>query len=206
MNDKVTSLLLRIHQLEEELEVELSAARGRFHYYVEKGRVYFEEGIAKEHRRLRRSVAALLRATEWRDIPAGLATLAMAVPLLLLDLFLGLYQFIAFNLYGIDKVRRSDFVIVDRHHLAYLNWIEKFNCLYCGYANGLLAYAKVVAGRTEQYWCPIKHAQRVHAPHTRYGRFLEYGDAESYHQGVSRLRADLRKRRETGDGAKPTGS
>lgn len=196
MNDKVTNLLQRIRQLEEELELELAAARGRFHYYVDRGRVFFEEGIAEQHRRWRRSIAALLRAAEWRDVPGGLATLAMAVPLVLLDLFLALYQLVAFSVYGIDKVRRSDFIVVDRHHLAYLNWIEKFNCLYCGYANGLLAYAKVVAGRTEQYWCPIKHAQRVHAPHTRYSRFLEYGDAENYRAGMERLRNDLRKRPE----------
>jgi hypothetical protein len=43
----------------------------------------------------------------------------------------------------------------DRRKLAYLNAIEKLNC---DYANGILTYAREIASRTEQFWCPIKHA------------------------------------------------
>jgi hypothetical protein len=50
-------------------------------------------------------------------------------------------------------------------------------CVYCGYANGVIAYARKIASRTEQYWCPIKHALRIRDPHVRYAQFLEYGDA-----------------------------
>ncbi len=195
MNERVAALMQRIQQLEEELEVELTAAQVRFHYYVERGRVFFEEGVRERQRVFKRSVGKLLAGMELRDIAAALVTLAMGGPLLLLDLFLWIYQLVAFGVYGIEKVHRADFVVIDRHHLAYLNWIEKFNCIYCGYANGLFAYAKVIAGRTEQFWCPIKHAQRVHAPHTRYARFTEYGDAESYRSELARLRAELRRKR-----------
>ena len=38
--------------------------------------------------------------------------------------------------------------------------VKKFNCSYCGYANGVLHYASVIAGRTEQYWCGVKHEKR----------------------------------------------
>jgi hypothetical protein len=45
------------------------------------------------------------------------------------------------------------------------------------YANGVFAYVREVGSRTEQYWCPIKHARRVlgvHAarprPRSRRGR------------------------------------
>ena len=64
---------------------------------------------------------------------------------------------------------------MDRRKLAYLNSIEKFNCVYCEYVNGLIAYVQEIAGRTEQYWCPIKHAMRVKSMHSRYRHFLDYG-------------------------------
>jgi hypothetical protein len=90
------------------------------------------------------------------------------------------------------RPRRAYFVI-DRHELAYLNGIEKVNCTFCSYANGLLAYVREVAARTEHYWCPIKNARAIPAPHHRYHFFLDYGDAEGYRQGLPALRDALRR-------------
>jgi N-glycosylase/DNA lyase len=73
-----------------------------------------------------------------------------------------------------------------------LNAIEKLNCVYCGYANGVLAYAREIAGRTEQYWCPLRHALRVRGPHAQYRDFVEYGDAAGYRARLEELRARLR--------------
>jgi hypothetical protein len=115
------------------------------------------------------------------------------VPFLFLDLFLFLYQAIYFPVYGIPKPKRSDHLIFDRKDLRYLNMIERFNCFYCSYANGLAAYLREIAARTEQYWCPIKHARRILAAHNRYPRFFEYGDAESYRKGLERLRKEIEK-------------
>ena len=64
-----------------------------------------------------------------------------------------------FPIYGIERVQRRRYFAIDRHTLAYLNAIEKANCLYCSHANGVIAYVREVAARTEQYWCPIKHCQ-----------------------------------------------
>ena len=61
---------------------------------------------------------------------------------------------------ALKKFPRSDFIAIDRHQLAYLNVIEKVNCAYCGYANGVAAYFREVAARTEEYWCPIKARQK----------------------------------------------
>jgi hypothetical protein len=106
----------------------------------------------------------------------------------LLDLFVSVYQAACFPAYGIPKVRRRDYLTFDRADLPYLNAIEKFNCLYCSYANGVLAYAREIAARTEQYWCPIKHARRIRDAHERYPAFFEHGDAEAFRQGLERLR------------------
>ena len=91
----------------------------------------------------------------------------MVLPIALLDLWASVYQWVCFPVYGISRVRRSAYVVIDRQHLAYLNAIEKLNCVYCGYGNGVFAYVREIAGRTEQYRCPIRHARRVRARRTR---------------------------------------
>jgi hypothetical protein len=57
-------------------------------------------------------------------------------------------------------------------------------CVYspdtCGYANGVTAFTREVAARTEIFWCPIKHASNVNQAHEHYQGFIEYGDAESW--------------------------
>ena len=117
---------------------------------------------------------------------------ALIIPVLLLDVFVAVYQTVCFPVYGIPRVRRSDYLAFDREQLAYLNAIEKLNCGYCAYANGVFAYVREVASRTEQYWCPIKHARRVLGVHSRYGSFVDYGDGDAYRRELERLRAEAR--------------
>ena len=79
-------------------------------------------------------------------------------------------------------------MLFDHHYLGYLNPIEKINCLYCSYFNGLMLYASAIAGRTELYFCPIKHAKKVVAQHEFYDSFLSYGDEEEYQKKLKELR------------------
>ena len=96
------------------------------------------------------------------------------------------------RLSSIPRVRRLDYLVNDRHRLAYLNNIEKLNCAYCGYANGVVAYAREILSRTEEYWCPIRHAHHVLDAHDRYPGFYPYGDAQGYQQGLEDKRDVLR--------------
>jgi hypothetical protein len=89
---------------------------------------------------------------------------------------------------GIAEVRRSGYLVFDRGHLAYLNAIEKINCAYCSYANGLIAYVREIAGRTEQHWYPIKHARRVIGAHPCYATLEDYGDADGFRNLIARPR------------------
>jgi len=123
----------------------------------------------------------------------------MIVPFVALDLFLSVYQFVCFPLYRITRVRRSSYIIIDRHHLGYLNVIEKLNCAYCGYADGLLAYARQIVSRTEMYWCPVKHARKVLDPHRRYVGFGDFGEGVDF----AALVADMRRRIESGQDPEP---
>ena len=95
-----------------------------------------------------------------------------------------LYQAICFPVYGLAKVRRADHLVFDRHHLPYLNALEKLTCAYCSYANGLISYVREIAARTEAYWCPIKHARRMVMTHAHYADFADFGDAEAYRRAI----------------------
>jgi hypothetical protein len=116
----------------------------------------------------------------------------MLLPIGIFDLSLTIYQSICFRLYNIPQVVRSDYIVIDRHHLAYLNAIEKINCIYCGYGNGVISYAREITSRTEQYWCPIKHARKILDAHPRYETFLNYGDAIAYPVKLIDFRSSLK--------------
>lgn len=105
---------------------------------------------------------------------------AMVFILVLLDLSVSLYQSICFRLWRIPQIQRSKHVIIDRHRLTYLNGFQKLNCIYCGYANGVMGYAKHIAGETERYWCPVKHETEVLAPHNYYIEFADFDDLEGW--------------------------
>jgi hypothetical protein len=142
-----------------------------------------EEDLAREieNKRLKQSIWAWLKETGLLSLLTAPFLYSLVVPLVLLDIWVSVYQGLAFPVYGLPLVSRRDYLVVDRHKLSYLNAIEKLNCTYCSYANGLIAYTREVAARTEQYWCPIKHARRIKGPHAHYHEFARYGDARGYH-------------------------
>ncbi|MDR3702917.1 MAG: hypothetical protein P4L56_24940 [Candidatus Sulfopaludibacter sp.] len=150
-----------------------------------------------EHRRLKTSSWKHLRNTRLLVILSSPLIYVCVLPFLLLDAAVAVYQLICFPIYGIPKVRRKDYLVFDRGRLAYLNTIEKAGCIYCSYANGLLGLVTEIAARSEQYFCPIKHAHLLAHPHSRYAKFLPYGDARAYRaqsDAVAREYSDLDSR------------
>lgn len=147
--------------------------------------------MAARHHHLRQSLIAYVREASMGSLLTAPVVYSLIVPLGLLDFWTTLYQLVCFPVYGIPRVARRPYFVLDRSRLAYLNGIEKTNCLFCSYANGLVGYVREVAARTEQYWCPIKHAESVIAPHDRYDLFVEYGDAQAYRRDLSVLRESL---------------
>lgn len=182
--------------MERELERELKAKRELFRYRFEEQRIRFERQVHEWHEKSRIGTFSFLRAAGPIKLLVSPVIYSMIVPLLLFDLWLWLYQTVCFPAYGIEKVSRSSYMDFDRSELDYLNWIQKVNCGYCSYANGLIAYSREVASRTEQYFCPIKHARKLMAAHARYFRFLDFGDAEGFRKNLGQLREELRPRDE----------
>lgn len=196
MSTSISEIAAKIAELERQLERaladEVEAKRREFLYVIEKGKVAFESEARLAHRRVRQSVPAFLREAPVASLLVAPVIYSLLVPFVLLDVWLWLYQSICFPIYGIAKVDRSRYILLDRGQLRYLNVIERFNCDYCGYANGLIAYAREVASRTEQYFCPIKHAHRCIGSHKRYHEFLDFGDAGAYRKELTRLRKELK--------------
>ena len=173
-----------VEKVEEEIKSEF--------YELRKGKVWFSEKIKREHRKLKTSLVRYVLHSRIMAILTAPFIYAVIVPFVLLDLFVTVYQTVCFPVYGIPKARRRDYVAIDRNKLRYLNALEGFNCMYCSYGNGVLAYAVEIAGRTEQHWCPIRHARRVQNVHDRYSHFLPYGDAAAYRKELDSVRCDFK--------------
>lgn len=191
MGSTIQDMRERIARLEEELEDELQRRRHELQVDFQNRRVHFEEAVLAQQRRFKMGLLRYVLGAELRHVASIPFIFALMLPMALLDLAITAYQWICFPLYRIPIVRRKDYWVFDRTHLAYLNVVEKLNCAYCSYGNGLAAYFTEIASRTEQYWCPIKHARRVLNAHPRYADFLDYGDAESYRKELQALRDQL---------------
>ena len=192
MDTRIEALLEAMKKLEQEVLEEIEKKKAEFYYRVVGRKVRFEAEVKKQHRALMQRVSRYLSEAPLLNILTVPFIWFILIPALFLDLSVTVFQAVCFRVYGIPRVKRRRYIVVDRQSLAYLNLIEKLNCMYCGYVNGLIAYVREIGGRTEQYWCPIKHARRIASMHSRYGKFLEYGDAESYRNRLEEIRRDFR--------------
>ena len=191
MNEKIRQLLDQISALEEDLRKTVQEQEATLRFQIKGKRVEFEESIRQTHRRLKTGFFHWLVTYRPQNLITGPIIYCMIVPMLFLDLCVSFYQATCFPIYKIAKVRRGDYIVFDRQQLQYLNFIEKFHCTYCAYGNGLMAYVSEIVGRTEEYFCPIKHARKVLGNHTRYARFLSYGDAANYEARLEEYRLGL---------------
>jgi len=173
----------------------MSTAAGTVAAGIQKTRVRLTRQVEHVHSEFKQDLLSFLRTVSLASLLTTPILYSVALPLVLLDLWVTLFQWTCFPIYGIARVRRGVYFAIDRHRLAYLNVIEKANCMYCSYANGVIAYVREVAARTEHYWCPIKHARRVPGTHAHYQLFFEYGDARGYRHGLAALRRRLRHQR-----------
>ncbi len=193
MNERISNLLAQMAALEDELRTALHAQESRIFFQIMGKRVEFEQSVKTAHRKLKKNVFRWLVTNRPQNLITGPIIYGMVLPMLLMDLLVTLYQWTCFPIYGITKVRRSDYIVFDRHHLGYLNFIEKFHCTYCEYGNGLMGYMVEILARTEEYFCPIKHAHKVLGTHARYKHFLSYGDAQDYEKKLEAYRLGLGK-------------
>lgn len=191
MNDRIRQLLDQMSALEEDLSIALHEHEASALFQIEGKRVEFEHSIRQAHRRLKLGFFRWVVAYRPQNLITGPIIYSMIVPMVILDLFVSFYQMTCFPIYGVAKVRRGNYIVFDRQQLEYLNFIEKSHCTYCAYGTGLIAYVEEIVARTEEYFCPIKHARKMLGTHARYARFLDYGDATDYEARLEAFRVGL---------------
>ena len=161
-------------------------------YTIRKKKVLFSEEVKRQHKELASTLSEYVYDSGALIILTMPLIWSVVIPALVLDALASLYQVICFPIYGIPRVKRSEYVVIDRQELQYLNRLEKLNCTYCGYFNGLMGYLREIAARTEQYWCPIRHARPIKSVHSRYRRFFSNtGTGEAYHDNLDKVRTEF---------------
>jgi hypothetical protein len=193
MTDRIQQLLDQITVLEDDLRIALRDQPSSIFFQIKGKRVEFEKSVVETHLKLKTNFFRWLVTDRPQNLLTGPIIYSMIIPLLITDFFISFYQITCFPIYGIKKVRRADYIIFDRQHLNYLNFIEKFHCTYCAYGTGMIAYISEIVARTEQYFCPIKHARKIIGTHSRYQQFLDYGAAENYDAKLEQYRQALAK-------------
>ncbi|MFG0265039.1 MAG: hypothetical protein ACF8AM_07775 [Rhodopirellula sp. JB055] len=188
MKPPLDKLLAEIRELEGLVSEKIQQTQTKLTFEIDRGRAVFSPEVRKRHRAQTRRVWRTIWESPFLTILTAPVIYSLIIPLALLDLFVSLYQWICFPVYRVPRVRRREYVVIDRHLLSYLNVIEKLNCVYCGYGNGVLAYASEIAARTEQYWCPIKHAKLSKGCHSRQCLFCDFGDADGFRSQYATLR------------------
>ena len=193
MNSRIRNLLNQMTALEDELRTALHEQETKMFFEIKGKRIEFAAAITQAHRKLKNNFFRWLVTSRPQNLITGPIIYGMIIPLLTLDVFVSFYQATCFPIYGVAKVRRRDYIVLDRQHLEYLNFIEKFRCAYCAYGAGLTAYVCEIVSRTEQYFCPIKHARKILGTPKRDLGLLEYGDAADYEKKLEAFRMALGK-------------
>jgi hypothetical protein len=193
MNQTISDIIADIRDLENKLEQLIAKQQRDFLYHFEGTKIKFETSIVAQQKAMKVGLIEWLASSKLRSILSIPFIYGMIVPLVLLHISIEIFHIICFSLYKIPKVKRADYFVADRHLLPYLNIIEKLNCAYCSYGNGVIAYTREIIGRIELYWCPIKHAKKVIGTHKHYQKFLDFGEFEEFHAKTKSLRKQMSK-------------
>jgi len=193
MNERIKEMIEEIETMKKKLGEEIDKEEKYVNYEISNGYIKFEKEIFK------RQKENMMHLWDWfGEIPlvqllSAPVVYIMIVPAVLLDMMLFVYQNVVSRVFKIEFGKRSDYIVFDRQYLGYLNVVEKLNCLYCAYFNGLLQYASSIAARTEFYFCPIKHAKKIAYTHEYYHTFLMYGNGDAYQKKLKELRKEEKK-------------
>ncbi len=190
MSKRATQIADEIRTLEKELRQEIQRIRIDS-FEIREKTIHFRDEVLSRHRTQIVGLLTYIRRAKLKHILCLPIIWLCLLPALVMDVVVSFYQAVCFPLFGIPKVKRGEHVIFDRRHLRYLNVIEKLNCLYCSYFNGVVSFATEVGARTEQYWCPIKHAAQLKTIHSRYHTFVDFGDSDEFRKKLPDIRKNF---------------
>jgi len=133
--DRIAKIMESIENLKTELYKEYERLAQKYEFFIRNKKVIFSEKIKNYQKSKKENLFHYIFTAELRIVLSIPFIYSMIIPAVILDIFLTIYQFTAFPLYGIPRASRKDYFIYDRKFLKYLNLLEKFNCLYCSYVN-----------------------------------------------------------------------
>ena len=188
MSDKIRDIIAEIEAMKVKLGKEIADQESHISYEIQNGYVKFEKDVLAKQNENMKNLLAWFREVPLLHFLTAPIIYAMVIPAILVDVIIFIYQHVVFRIFKFEFLKRSDYIVFDRHYLGYLNPIEKLNCVYCSYVNGLMQYASAIASRTEFYFCPIKHAKKVAYDHDYYQDYLAYGDEGDYQKKLKELR------------------
>lgn len=181
-NQRIAKILETIEKLKKDLRKEYLGLQEKYDFFVQKRKIVFSLGAKNKQRAQKMNVWIYALTPDIKHLISMPFIYWMIFPAIILDIFLYFYQWAALLFYWIPRAERKDYFIYDRRFLVYLNIIQKFNCLYCSYVNWLFAFAVEVGSRTEQYWCPIKHAVNSDSEHKYFKYYSDYWDPEWFNE------------------------
>jgi len=193
---RIKRIIEKIDSLNDSLRIEYTRLAEKYGFFVRKRTVVFIEKFNERNKTFRIPAWKYVVPKNIRHVMSLPFIYVIIVPSIILDLFISLYNITALPLYHIPKVKRKDHFIYDRQFLSYLNVIQKVNCMYCSYVNGLFSYAREIAARTERYWCPVKAAHRPKTYHSWYKDFADYGNPEEWNRKFNNPEAFCKKDQE----------
>lgn len=193
MSDKIREMMEEIESMKEKLREELLEHEKHINYEIKNGYITFEKEVLEKQKENMKNLLIWFGEIPLLHLLTAPIIYGMIIPAVFLDITLFIYQKVVYRIYKFEAIKRSEYIVFDRQYLGYLNAIEKFNCLYCSYFNGLMHYASAIISRTELYFCPIKHAKKIAYDHEYYDLFLSYGNGEKYQENLKKLREDMEK-------------
>ncbi len=193
MNDKIKEIVEEIEAMKLKLAEEIAQQERHISYEIKNGYVTFEKEVLAKQKENMKNLLTWFGEVPFLHFLAAPLIYGMLIPAILFDGLLFVYQRVVFRIFKFKLIKRSNYMHFDHQYLGYLNPIEKLNCLYCSYFNGLMLYASAIAGRTELYFCPIKHAKKIVSQHRYYDEFLSYGDEDEYQKKLDELRENSQK-------------
>jgi len=193
MSKRIKEMMVEIEDLRQKLKEEIGQQERKIDYEIKNGYVKFEEEVLSRQKENMKDLLSWFSEIPFIQLLSAPVVYGMVLPALLLDLMLFIYTYVVSRVFKITFVQRKDYIVFDRQYLGYLNIVEKLNCLYCSYFNGLMQYSAAIAGRTELYFCPIKHAKKIAYDHNYYDAFFMYGDGDEYPERLEKLREEVQK-------------
>jgi len=193
MNDKIREIVEEIEAMKVKLGEEIADHESHISYEIQNGYVKFEKDVLDKQKENIKNLLAFFREVPPVQFLTAPIMYGMVIPAVVLDVIIFIYQQVVFRIFKFKFLKRSDYIVFDHHYLGYLNSVEKLNCVYCSYINGLMQYASAIAARTEFYFCPIKHAKKIAYQNDYYHEYLMYGDEVDYQKKLKELRNKFQK-------------